>query len=67
MSEDTFQAPSPEYLAELLPQYDIEFFIAQGGMGAVYKGRHRYKVCPSVMMGLRLGWLCCWLNQFTVD
>lgn len=38
MSDDAFQAPSPEYLAELLPQYDIEFFIAQGGMGAVYKG-----------------------------
>jgi len=39
MSNHLFQAPSPEYLAELLPQYDVEFFIAQGGMGAVYKGR----------------------------
>lgn len=39
MTEPLFQAPSPEYLAELLPQYDIEFFVAQGGMGAVYKGR----------------------------
>ena len=39
MSEAPFQAPSPEHLAGLLPQYDIEFFIAQGGMGAVYKGR----------------------------
>lgn len=39
MSENAFQAPSPESLAELLPQYDVEFFIAQGGMGAVYKGR----------------------------
>jgi serine/threonine protein kinase len=39
MSEHAFQAPSPESLAELLPQYQIEFFIAQGGMGAVYKGR----------------------------
>ncbi len=39
MSNPDFQAPSPEDLAELLPQYDIEFFIAQGGMGAVYKGR----------------------------
>ena len=39
MNENAFQAPAPEYLAELLPQYDIECFIAQGGMGAVYKGR----------------------------
>ena len=39
MSDTPFQAPSPEYLAGLLPQYDIEWFIAQGGMGAVYKGR----------------------------
>jgi len=39
MSDNSFHAPSPEYLAQLLPQYDIEFFIAQGGMGAVYKGR----------------------------
>ncbi len=30
---------SPEHLSELLPQYDAEHFIAQGGMGAVYKGR----------------------------
>lgn len=41
MSYQAFQAPSPESLAKLLPQYDIEFFIAQGGMGAVYKGRQR--------------------------
>ena len=39
MSVTPFQAPSPEQLAELLPQFDIAFFIAQGGMGAVYKGR----------------------------
>ncbi|MES2983435.1 MAG: serine/threonine-protein kinase [Verrucomicrobiota bacterium] len=39
MSDHSSQTPSPEHLAELLPQYDIEHFIAQGGMGAVYKGR----------------------------
>ena len=39
MSALPFQAPSPEYLAGLLPNYDIEHFIAQGGMGAVYKAR----------------------------
>ena len=41
MSDHHFQAPNPQDLANLLPQYDIEFFIAQGGMGAVYKGRQR--------------------------
>lgn len=39
MSNSSFEAPSPEHLAELLPQYDIQAFIAQGGMGAVYRGR----------------------------
>jgi serine/threonine protein kinase len=39
MSDTPFQAPTIEYLAGLLPQYDIESFIAQGGMGAVYKAR----------------------------
>ncbi|MFK7850479.1 MAG: protein kinase [Akkermansiaceae bacterium] len=41
MSDTPFQAPSPEHLSDLLPQFDIDFFIAQGGMGAVYKGRQR--------------------------
>jgi predicted Ser/Thr protein kinase len=41
MSADSFQAPSLEHLAELLPAYDFEAFIAQGGMGAVYKARQR--------------------------
>ncbi len=39
MSDNIPQAPSPEHLAELLPQYAIDSFIAQGGMGAVYRGR----------------------------
>lgn len=39
MSDSPFQAPSPEALAELLPQFAIDGFIAQGGMGAVYSGR----------------------------
>ena len=39
MNDTTFQAPSPEALAGLLPQFDINGFIAQGGMGAVYSGR----------------------------
>jgi serine/threonine protein kinase len=41
MSHNHFEAPSTAHLAELLPQYDIENLIAQGGMGAVYKGRQR--------------------------
>ncbi len=41
MSPDPFEAPSLEALAALLPAYDFEAFIAQGGMGAVYKARQR--------------------------
>ena len=41
MTAPTFQAPEIEHLAELLPQYHIDSFIAQGGMGAVYKGQQR--------------------------
>lgn len=41
MSEDTFEAPSLEILASALPAYEFEAFIAQGGMGAVYKARQR--------------------------
>lgn len=36
---DSFVAPSPEELAPFFPAYEIEAFIAQGGMGAVYKAR----------------------------
>jgi serine/threonine protein kinase len=39
MNQNPSHAPSIEKLAELLPQYGIESFIAHGGMGAVYKGR----------------------------
>lgn len=41
MSHESFTAPTLELLAELLPAYDFESFIAQGGMGAVYKARQR--------------------------
>ena len=36
MSE-LFEAPSLEYLGQHLPQFEFEDFIAQGGMGAVYR------------------------------
>lgn len=37
----SFQPPSLEQLAPLLPAYALEGFIAQGGMGAVYKARQK--------------------------
>jgi serine/threonine protein kinase len=36
MNSDVFQAPTFEELAPLFPNYEINAFIAQGGMGAVY-------------------------------
>jgi serine/threonine protein kinase len=35
---DTWEAPTPEELSRLLPQYRIDSIIGRGGMGAVYKG-----------------------------
>jgi serine/threonine protein kinase len=39
VTQHFFQAPPPEHLRELLPQYGIEHYIDQGSIGAVYKGR----------------------------
>ena len=36
MNSDAFEAPTLEELAPLFPNYSIDAFIAQGGMGAVY-------------------------------
>ncbi|MGE9270216.1 MAG: serine/threonine-protein kinase, partial [Verrucomicrobiales bacterium] len=41
MTQETFQAPELDQLAELLPAFDFLSFIAQGGMGAVYKANQR--------------------------
>lgn len=39
VTKHSFQAPTPEHLRELLPQYGIEHYINRGSIGAVYKGR----------------------------
>jgi len=36
---NSFEAPPLDVLSELLPAYQFDAFIAQGGMGAVYKAR----------------------------
>ena len=45
MSTDTspsnFVAPEPEEIAELLPNFEVLSFIAQGGMGAVYLAKQK--------------------------
>lgn len=41
MSPVPFQVPEISQIAELLPAFEFEHLIAQGGMGAVYKARQR--------------------------
>lgn len=36
---EQWQPPTPEELARLLPQYEIDTLLGRGGMGAVYRGR----------------------------
>ena len=41
MAPLSFQTPNLDSLARLLPAYEFEYLIAQGGMGAVFKARQR--------------------------
>lgn len=41
MTQDTFEAPGLEQLAQMLPNFEFKEFIAQGGMGAVYRARQK--------------------------
>lgn len=41
MSTDPFELPEIGTLADLLPAFEFDCLIAQGGMGAVYKARQR--------------------------
>ena len=41
VSSRMWQPPSVEELQHALPQYEVQAFIARGGMGAVYRGVQR--------------------------
>ncbi|MBL9178036.1 MAG: protein kinase [Verrucomicrobiaceae bacterium] len=65
--------PSAEHLSRLLPQYEVEFLLGRGGMGAVYKGRQKslnrlvaIKILPPQMEGEDASYLERFKNEAQV-